>query len=203
MDITNTIKNLNKHNIGGYHVTSKKELFDLLESFLSYGETIGCGDSVTLEELGVFDYIRTNDYNFLDKYEGGLTSDDKREIYLDNFRSDTFFSGVNAISEDGKLFFIDGNGSRVAPIIYGPKQVVLITGTNKIMKDEESALHRVRQVAAPLDTIRLGKKTPCAVTKQCTDCNSPQRICNDFVMIAGQFQKERIKVIIIDGDFGY
>lgn len=203
MDITNTIKNLNKQNIGGYHVTSKKELFALLESFLSYGETIGCGDSVTLEELGVFDYIRTNDYNFLDKYEGGLTSNDKREIYLDNFRSDTFFSGVNAISEDGKLFFIDGNGSRVAPIIYGPKQVILITGTNKITKDEESAKQRVRQVAAPLDTIRLGKKTPCAVTKQCIDCNSPQRICNDFVMIAGQFQKERIKVIIIDGDFGY
>lgn len=203
MDITNVIKNLNKHNIGGYYVTSKKELFDLLESFLSYGETIGCGDSITLEELGVFNYLRTNDYIFLDKYKDELTSDEKREIYLDNFRSDTFFSGVNAISEDGKLFFIDGNGSRVAPIIYGPKQVILITGTNKITKDEESAKQRVRQVAAPLDTIRLEKKTPCAVTKQCIDCNSPQRICNDFVMIAGQFQTERIKVIIIDGDFGY
>lgn len=201
--IKNTLYNLKTRNIAAYYVETQKALFGLLQTFLKFGELIGCGDSVTLEETGVFDFIRKNDYVFLDKHEQGLSSNEKREIYLKNFRANTFISGVNAISPDGSLFFIDGNGSRIAPIIYGPEQVILVAGTNKITASSDEAKYRVRQIAAPMDAIRLGKHTPCAVTGKCADCKSPERICNSFLCISRQFIKDRIKVILVEGTYGY
>jgi len=135
-----TIKNLNQNNMAGYYVQDFKQLLETVQSLLSKSETIGCGDSVTLEETGVFEFIRNGNYNFLDKHDPKLTSSDKREIYLQNFRAHTFLSGVNAVTQDGELFFIDGNGSRVAPIIYGPEQVILVAGTNKIDSGSEEAI---------------------------------------------------------------
>lgn len=122
---------------------------------------------------------------------------------MQNFRAHTFLSGVNAVTQDGELFFIDGNGSRVAPIIYGPEQVILVAGTNKIVSSSEEAIQRVRQIAAPLDAKRLGKNTPCVKLGRCVNCKSQERICNDFVCITRQFVKDRIKVIFIEGEFGY
>ncbi|MEA5137034.1 MAG: lactate utilization protein [Candidatus Fimivivens sp.] len=198
-----TIQNLKRHNMGGYYVESPEALHSLLASLLKTGETIGCGDSLTLEQVGVFDFLRSGPYQFLDKHQPGLDSEQKREIYLQNFRADTFFTGVNAVITDGRLFNIDGNGSRVAPMLYGPGQVIVVTGTNKITNTLEAAINRARQVAAPLDAKRLQKETPCAKLGRCVDCNHAQRICNDFVLIAGQFVKDRIKVIFIEGDYGF
>lgn len=198
-----TIKNLNQNNMAGYYVQDFKQLLETVQSLLIESETIGCGDSVTLEETGVFEFIRNGNYNFLDKHDPKLTSSDKREIYLQNFRAHTFLSGVNAVTQDGELFFIDGNGSRVAPIIYGPEQVILVAGTNKIVSSSEEAIQRVRQIAAPLDAKRLGKNTPCVKLGRCVNCKSQERICNDFVCITRQFVKDRIKVIFIEGEFGY
>lgn len=110
---------------------------------------------------------------------------------------DTFMCSTNALTESGELYNIDGNGSRAAPIMYGPRQVILVLGINKIVRDLDEAEKRVRQYVAPLDAIRLGKETPCTALGYCTDCASPNRICNDFVVIKGQFVKGRIKVIII------
>lgn len=118
--IEKTIQNLRRHNMGGYYVETPEELLLLLGSLLKAGETIGCGDSLTLEQVGVFDFLRRGPYRFLDKYQPGLDSEQKREIYLQNFSADTFFTGVNAVITDGRLFNIDGNGSRVAPMLYGP-----------------------------------------------------------------------------------
>jgi L-lactate utilization protein LutB len=201
--VSATIKNLSQNNIAGYYVQDVKQLIETVHSLLSDGETIGCGDSVTLEETKVFDFIRKGNYIFLDKHNPELTSTDKREIYLQNFRAHTFLSGVNAVTRDGGLYFIDGNGSRVAPIIYGPEQVILVAGTNKIVSDSEEAIRRIRQTAAPLDAKRLGKNTPCVKLGRCVNCKSKERICNDFVCITRQFVKDRIKVIFLEGDFGY
>lgn len=201
--IEKTIQNLRRHNMGGYYVETPEELLLLLDSLLKAGETIGCGDSLTLEQVGVFDFLRRGPYRFLDKYQPGLDSEQKREIYLQNFSADTFFTGVNAVITDGRLFNIDGNGSRVAPMLYGPGQVIVVTGTNKLTNTLEAAIDRARQVAAPLDAKRLQKETPCTKLGRCVDCNHVQRICNDFVLIAGQFVKDRIKVIFIEGDYGF
>ncbi len=201
--ISNTIENLHKHNMAGYLVKDRKELIEIVRSFLNDGDIIGCGDSVTLEQTKVFEFLRNGNYRFLDKYNPNLKSEDKREIYLQNFRADTFISGVNAVTSTGELHFIDGNGSRVAPIIYGPEQIILVTGTNKIVSSTEEAIQRMRQIAAPMDAKRLEKHTPCVKLNRCINCNSKERICNDFVCITGQFVQDRIKVIFIDGSFGY
>lgn len=201
--VKKTIENLLRHNIGGYYVKSPDELLALLATLLRIGETVGCGDSLTLEQTGVFDFLRSGPYQFLDKHQPGLSSAQKREIYLQNFRADTFLTGVNAVTVDGKLLNIDGNGSRVAPMLYGPKQVVVVSGTNKLTDTLEEAHYRARQFAAPLDARRLNKDTPCVKLGRCVDCNHPRRICNDFVLITGQFVKDRIKVIFIDGDYGF
>lgn len=201
--IATTISHLKQNNMAGYFVKTTEQLLETLQSFLTAGEFIGCGDSVTLEETQVFDFLRSGNYHFLDKHQPQLTAAEKRELYLQNFRAHTFVSGVNAITQDGSLYFIDGNGSRVAPIIYGPEQVILIAGTNKIVTDSTAAMHRMRQIAAPLDAQRLGKHTPCTKLGHCIDCKSPDRICNTFACITRQFDKERIKVILIDGNFGY
>lgn len=203
LDLAAAMKALRKNRIGAYYVADKEELFSLINTFIPNETLVGCGDSVTLEELGVFDELRSRNIQFLDKYESTLTKEEKREIYRKNFYTDTFITGTNAVTMDGKLFNIDGNGSRVAPMIYGPKQVLVVVGINKLVKDTQEAIERTRQIAATLDAKRLKKATPCTVLDRCIDCSHKDRICNDFVLIAGQFEEERIKVIFIEGEYGY
>lgn len=197
------IENLNKNKIAGYYVDNESMLIPLLNELIKDGETVGCGDSVTLEQLGVFDYLRTRNLHFLDKFQPTLTGRDKRELYLQSFRADTFVTGINAVTKKGELFNIDGNGSRVAPMLYGPEQVIAIVGVNKITDNLDEAIKRTRQIAAPMDAKRLGKQTPCSRLGRCVDCSHKDRICNDFVLITGQFIKDRIKVIFVNQDLGY
>lgn len=194
---------LRKNRIGAYFAADRDGLISLLETFIPDNTTVGCGDSMTLEKLGVFDELRRRKLLFLDKYEPSLTKEEKKEIYRKNFYADTFITGTNAVTMDGKLFNIDGNGSRVAPMLYGPAQVLVVVGTNKLVKNTEEAIERTRQIAATLDAKRLKKGTPCTVLNRCIDCSHKNRICNDFVLIAGQFVEERIKVIFVAGEYGY
>ncbi|KAB1439460.1 lactate utilization protein [Candidatus Galacturonibacter soehngenii] len=201
--VERTIKNLELHNMMGIYVEDEAELLSKLSEFIKEDSIIGVGDSVTLKDTGVLRYLRQNKFHFLDKYKEGLTREEKRKIYIQNFSADTFMCSSNALTEDGYLFNIDGNGSRVAPMLYGPKQVIVVVGINKLVANLEEAQKRVRNYAAPLDAKRLNKDTPCTKIGTCVDCKSPNRICNDFVTITGQFEKDRIKVIIIGKSFGY
>lgn len=135
--IQKTIQSLQRNNMAGYYVEDETELAALLKKLIPEGSSVGCGDSVTLEQTGVFDFLRTENYVFYDKHRPGLSSEEKRSIYLQNFGADTFITGTNAITQDGKLFHIDGNGSRVAPMLYGPEQVIVVVGKNKITETVE------------------------------------------------------------------
>jgi len=202
-NIQKTIENLRKNNMEGYFVNDRTELIIRIASLIPENATVGCGDSVALEDTGVFDFLRSNKYTFYDKHEPGLNSAQKRAIYIKNFSADVFVTGTSAVTTDGKLFNIDGNGSRVAPMIYGPSSVIVVAGINKLVPDVNAAIERVRQVAAPLDAKRLGKNTPCVALGRCVDCRHSQRICNSFVLITGQFAAGRIKVIIVNESLGY
>ncbi|MDF1494609.1 lactate utilization protein [Caproiciproducens sp. CPB-2] len=201
--IEQTLRQLQRNRMTGYFAESREEVTGLLSKLLRPGETVGCGDSVTLEQLGVYDFLRNGDFVFLDKYREGLSPEEKRELYIKNFSADTFLTGTNAVTRDGRLFNIDGNGSRVAPMVYGPKQVIVVIGVNKIVGSVQEAVERARQVAAPLDAKRLGKNTPCAKLGRCVDCRHEQRICNDFVLITGNFDKNRFKIILVNETLGY
>ncbi|WP_291567281.1 MULTISPECIES: lactate utilization protein [unclassified Clostridium] len=201
--VERTIEGLNKRNMEGYFVNDEVELIELLKNLIPHDSIVGVGDSMTLFETGVIDFLRNEKYIFLDKYKDGITKEEKRKIYEKNFSADTFLCSTNAITESGELYNIDGNGSRVAPMLYGPKQVILVAGINKIVKDIDEAEKRVRNYSAPIDAKRLNKNTPCTTLGYCIDCKSPNRICNDFVVIRGQFVKGRIKVIFVGKQLGY
>lgn len=201
--VDRTLESLEKNNMKGFFIEDEQALTALLAELLPEGAKVGVGDSMTLFETGVIDFLRKGNYNFLDKYRESITKEEKKQLYLENFSADAFLCSTNALTEAGELYNIDGNGSRVAPMIYGPKQVIVVAGVNKLVKDLEAAEKRVRNYAAPMDAKRLGKDTPCAVLGSCVDCKSPQRICNTFSVIRRQFEKDRIKVILLGKSLGY
>ena len=124
-------------------------------------------------------------------------------MYRDAFSADTYFMSTNAITLDGELINIDGNGNRVAALIYGPDQVIIVAGLNKVTANVEDGIRRVRNCATPPNCIRLNKKTPCAATGRCADCLSPEGICNQLVITRRSGNPDRIKVILIGESLGY
>lgn len=201
--IEQLIKSLKKNRIEGIYFSSETDLTNFFIDNLKPGTTVGTGDSLTIEQLGLFDYLRQSNIRFLDKYQPDITKEEKAQLYRDNFSADIFLSGINAITLEGKIFNLDGNGSRIAPIIYGPKRVLLVCGTNKIVQNDEEAISRIKNIAAPIDAKRLNKKTPCTKTGICMNCKSVDKICNYYTIIQGQFDKERIKVLLINGKYGF
>lgn len=195
--------NFKKNNIKLNFFENTKDFYEYINNFIKPNSVVGVGDSVSFEELDFYDYLRNSHINFLDKYSKDLTKEQKKALYIQNFNADIFFSGVNALSSEGKIYNLDGNGSRVAPIIYGPKKVFLVCGVNKLVRTEKEAFERIKAKAAPLDAIRLNKKTPCVKTKVCMECKSPDKICNYMTIIQGQFDPERIEILVINKEMGY
>lgn len=201
--IERTIEALKANNMNGYYAKSQEELFEILESLSKSGDKVSVGGSMSLFEAGVMDWIKGQDFNYLDRYAEGLTKEDIKSIYREAFTCDVYFTSTNALTENGYLYNVDGNGNRVAAMIYGPDKVVVVAGANKIVKDEYEAEERNRETAAPANAHRLSRKTPCAKVGHCMDCSSPERICSDFVLIKKQMAKDRIHVIIMDEALGY
>lgn len=201
--VAKTIEALEKNNINGYYVKSKQELFNTIEKLVKKGDTIACGGSMTLFETGVIDYLRSDDFKFLDRYKEGITADELKTVYKGAFTSDVYFASSNAVTQDGFLYNVDGNGNRVAAILYGPEKVVLICGVNKIVKDIDEAIKRNREISAPINAKRLDRKTPCTKVGHCMDCKSPERICREYTLIKSQGNKERMHIIFINENLGY
>lgn len=201
--INNLIKTLQKNNINGYMVESKEELISQIEAIVEKDSVVSVGGSMTLFELGIIDYLRKGRYEFLDRYKDGLSPADIEDIYRKSFFADAYFTSTNAITEEGELYNVDGTGNRVAAMLYGPKKVIFIVGTNKIVQNMDEAIKRVREIAAPLNTKRLNRKTPCVKVGHCMDCNSPERICNEYTVIKRQRDKNRMHVIFINENTGY
>lgn len=201
--IETTISNLEKNNMLGIHVKTIDQLHIKIKELLKEGSLVSVGGSMTLFETGVIDLLRKEDYNFLDRYKEGLSANDIRDIYRQSFSCDAYFASLNALTINGEIYNVDGRGNRVAAMLYGPEKVILICGYNKIVKDIEAAIARNRNICAPINAKRLNKNTPCAVTGYCTDCNSLDRICNEYTIIRKQYEKGRIIVMILDDDYGY
>lgn len=201
--ITRVMAALERNNMKPYYAETLEELHDIVRGLVKNDRLITAGGSVTLEESGVKQLLMTEFGGaFLDRSEG-KTPEEVEDILHKAFVSDTFFASSNAVTEDGELYNVDGRGNRVSAMIYGPEQVVLVVGVNKIVKDMDEAVCRVEQVAAPLNTKRLNSGTPCEVTGNCAHCRSKGRICCSYVRMAQQRVKDRIKVIIVNQKLGY
>lgn len=206
------IANLEKNNMPAWFVSSREEALAKVISLIPEGSSIGLGDSVTVEEAGILDFLRREGkkgkYRLFDRYRKGITTEDVEDDGFNKYRAltaDIFLTGTNAITLDGKLVNIDGAGTRVAPLIFGPKKVIVVVGVNKLVRDADEGIRRIKEVAAPINAKRHGhEELPCVMTGKCNDCNSPQRICNYTVIVekAGSMYKGRINVVIVGEELG-
>ena len=165
--------------------------------------SVAWGDSMTMEATGVLDELQADpNVNMIKTFDPEASRMEIIERRRQALLTDLFLAGSNAVTACGKLVNLDMIGNRTAAISFGPKKVVVFIGRNKIVPDLTSAIDRVKNLAAPLNTKRHNMATPCAKTGRCHDCSSPQRICNTWSIIDKCFPIGRIKVILIDGDFG-
>lgn len=201
--IERTIKGLEKNRMRGYYANDISELQNILEDLMTEGTKVSFGGSMSLSETNTLDFLREGNYQLLDRDEEGLTSEDIKKIYRESFFADTYLMSSNAITEKGELYNVDGRGNRVAALIYGPDQVIVIAGVNKIVKNLDEAISRNESIAAPANTKRLNLDNPCKEIGYCVDCHSETRICNSYTFIKNSLVKDRIHVILLNENFGY
>ncbi len=201
--VERTIKNLDKNGFECYIAENKEQAVEIVKSFVKEGDTVAGGGSMTIEDTGIDAMLRQFPCKYMTRDKTDGTAEGMRALMLDSFDSDVYFGSSNAITEDGILFNVDGNGNRVAAYIYGPKTVVIVAGYNKIVRNIDEAIKRNAEIAAPANGVRLNLETPCAKEGKCFDCRSPQRMCCDYVAISHVRQKGRIKVVIMLEEAGY
>jgi len=167
-------------------------------------KSVSWGGSLTFVATGLYDVLKNNnDLNILDTYDKTLSPEESLERRRQSLLVDLFITGSNAVTETGQLVNLDMIGNRVGALTFGPKNVIILVGRNKIVPDLDEAMFRIKNYAAPVNTMRLDKKTPCAKTSFCGDCKSPDRICNTWTITEKSFPKGRVKVILINQDQGF
>ncbi len=165
--------------------------------------TISWGGSMTFMDSGIEEALKTLDGPMvIDKKEPGISEEEKAERVKAAMTAELYFTGTNAVTKKGQLVNLDMIGNRVGALTFGPREVVVLMGQNKLVPDLDSAMARIKEYAAPANAMRLDMKTPCTKTGQCTDCKSPDRICNTWTITEKSFPPKRVKVILIRQDLG-
>ena len=196
------VKALNARGFEAYFFDSEAEAADKILSLIPKNHTVSWGGSMTLVDMSIQERLEKEGYSLLDR-DKAASPEERHDIMRRALLCDTYLTGTNAISEDGWLVNIDGNGNRVAAMIYGPKQVIIAAGMNKVAKTYEDAVVRARTVAAPLNAQRFPSlKTPCSETGTCANCMGADTICSYFVSTRFCKPAGRIKVILIGKDLG-
>ena len=194
------IRGLASRNMTGYYAADAAEAVKLALALIPEGGTVTMGGATSAHEIGLVDAVKAGNYQFIDR--DAMT--DKRAAMLAAYDADVFLSGINAMTEDGELVNIDGNGNRLAGQVYGRKRLFIVAGTNKICPDFDSALARARNVAATRNALRFeAKKTPCKLDGKCHDCRSADRICNALLVLWAPMGGMTSEIILIDEELGY
>ncbi|MFZ7128509.1 MAG: lactate utilization protein [Desulfobacterales bacterium] len=197
------VKNLKERGFDAAFAASSEAALSMVIGMTADYETFGFGGSVTARSLGLIEELRVMGKTVYDHWEKDLSAEEISEIRRHHGRCDCFFSSVNAITVKGEIVSVDGIGNRVAAMIFGPRKVILVAGVNKIVRNLDSALARVKDVAAPMRAKSLGYDTPCTETGYCVDCRSPRRICNITTILHRRPPQTDMSVIIINEHLGY
>lgn len=187
--------------IEGYYCNSSKEALELVKSILPEKCIVASGGSVTLEQTGIFDYLKESGLLLYDRTQASM--EEREKMYPKEVCSDYYFMGTNAVTFSGELVNIDGNGNRISCLMTGPKNVIVIAGMNKTALNVEDAIHRVKHFAAPPNAVRLDRKTPCVELGRCADCLTDDCICCHTLITRKSRMKNRIKLILIGEELGY
>lgn len=169
--------------------------------------SVSWGGTMTFKELGLYDAFvasegPTSGLRLMDPYQSSLPPEETHELRRQALLTDLYITGVNAITAAGQLVNLDMIGNRVASLTFGPRNVLVLAGRNKLVDDLNSALARIKEFAAPTNAMRLNKKTPCVKTGRCEECKSPDRICNSWTITEKSFPKGRIKIVLVNADLG-
>lgn len=214
-NISKVIKSLESNNIKTVFAETKAEVCEIVRDMLFKGAVITAGGSMSLKESGVWEIINSSEYDFRDRTKQGISDEERTEAHKAAVGCDFFFCSSNAVTENGELVNVDGNANRVASIAFGPKRVVMVVGVNKIVKDIDEGLLRVKKIAAPKNAVRLNTGTPCQKLGHCValeksdcpafteGCKSPNRMCIEYLVSGFQKQKDRITVILCGETLGY
>lgn len=209
--IKRAISALTANNMNALYAETKEDILNTVKNMLPKGATVSSGGSQTLIESGVLDVLKGGDYNYLDRFN----CEDQLDVFKGIIGCDYYFCSSNAVTEKGELINVDGFANRISALSFGPKNVVVIVGENKTVKDAKEGFLRIKKIAAPKNCVRLSCDTPCAKIGHCvsllktdnpdiTDgCNSPSRICRSYLVTGRQKDKNRITVIITKENFGY
>lgn len=195
------IKNLAKRNMDGYFFEDSASCAEAIISSIPEHSVISWGGSETIKEAGLIDRIGKGNYSLLDR--DAVSDEEKRKLYAQTILADYYLMSTNAITLQGELINIDGRGNRVSFLIYGPENVIVLAGMNKLVTDVPDGIRRTRNVAAPANAKRLNKKTPCNATGHCGDCFSDDCMCSQIVVTRRSGIKGRIKVYLIAEELGY
>ena len=196
------IKGFTKRHIEGHYCDSIAEAKELAMSLVASGSTAAWGGSVTLDEIGILDALRSREDITLYDRTKATSPEETKKIFHDSLSCDYYFMSSNAITQDGELINIDGTGNRVAALIYGPENVIILAGMNKIVKNVEDGIGRSRDVAASQNCIRLNKNTPCSINGVCGNCLA-DTICDQIVITRASRIPNRIKVILVGEALGF
>jgi len=196
-------KALKARGFDAWYFDDPAQAADMVASLVPKDHVVSWGGSMTVAGLGAQERLAREGYSLLDR-DKAASAEERAEIMRDALLCDTFLASANAISEDGQLVNIDGAGNRVAAMIYGPKQVIVVAGMNKVAKTLADATARARTVAAPTNAQRFpALKTPCSETGACADCSGADSICSYVVTIRSCKPAGRIKVVLVGEDLGF
>lgn len=196
------VKNLKKRHFDAVYCDTKEDALRQALAWIPEGSTVGWGGATSAQQIGLMAALNAGNYQTLDR-DKCETAEEREKVAKECLTANVFITGANALSMNGEMVNIDGNGNRVAAVIYGPDSVVVIAGMNKVTDDLESAITRARTVAAPINQQRFGLKNPCTVTGTCADCKSETCICNHIVVTRHCRPVGRIKFILVGEELGF
>ncbi len=166
-------------------------------------KSVSWGGSMTFVASGLYDALKNNqDMNVLDTQDTRISPEENLERRRQSLLVDLFITGTNAVTESGQLVNLDATGNRIGGITFGPKNVIILVGRNKLVSDLTEAIFRIKNYAAPANAMRLDRKTPCTKTAICEECDSPGRICNTWTITEKSFPKGRVRVVLINESLG-
>lgn len=195
-------KNLQKRGFEAWYCEKKEDALAQALQLIPEGSSVSWGGCQSVAEIGLLDAVRSGNYQVIDR-DTAKTPEERKALMKQGLLCDVFLTGTNAITEDGELVNIDGNGNRVAAMTFGPDSVIVIAGMNKLEKTVMDAANRARTVAAPINAQRFNLQTPCQADGMCHDCNVPDCICSYIVRTRRCKPAGRIKVILVGETLGF
>ena len=196
------VQNLRKRHFEAYYCEDRAAALEKALELIPNGVSVGWGGAMSCEQIGLMEALKERNVELVDRSKAA-SAQERVKLMKQRLTADVFLTGANALSLDGQMVNIDGNGNRVAAIVYGPDSVIVVAGMNKVCDNLEQAVQRARSIAAPANAQRFQITTPCKAAGSCHNCTSPDCICNQILITRHCRPAGRIKFILVGEELGF